>query len=69
MSHVVGQNSLTPSGNNNTNLRLAHDQVVFLENAALPLPQEMFRVSGKQNSLFSLGSVMKCLLPGHKGPP
>ena len=28
----------------------------------LALPQETLRVSGKQNSLFPLGQVIKCLL-------
>ena len=31
MSRVVGQNSLTPQGNDNLNFRLARDQVVPLE--------------------------------------
>ena len=30
-SGAVGQNSLTPYGNNNLNFQLAHEQVVFLE--------------------------------------
>ena len=34
MSRVMGQNSLTPQGNNNLNFRLARDQVVHLETVA-----------------------------------
>ena len=34
MSCAVGQNSLTPQGNNELNFRLARDMVVFLEIAA-----------------------------------
>ena len=34
MSRAVSQNSLTPQGKNNMNIRLARDQVVLLETAA-----------------------------------
>ena len=34
MSRAMGQNSLSPLGNNNLNFRLARDQVVHLETAA-----------------------------------
>ena len=34
MSRAVGQNSLTPQGNNSMNFRLARDQVLFPETAA-----------------------------------
>ena len=81
MSRALGQNSVTPWGND-MNFRLARDQTVLLEIAAnlrkandfmqffLVLswevnktsPREILRVSGKQNSLFPLEPVVKCLM-------
>ena len=71
MSRAMGQNSLTPKGNNNLNFRLARDQVVHFETAAnlcASRRQEnlLFFQSWQLNalfvcSIFALGGITKHL--------
>ena len=60
VSRAVGQNSLTPQGNNNLNFRLSRDQVVLIVTAA------NFCASRRQANDFSqlfsileLGGIIK----------
>ena len=68
MSHVVGQNSSTPWGNNNLTFRLACDQVVLLETAAnlwasWPQANDFLAVF----CIFELGGITKHSMTGSVG--
>ena len=52
MSHVVGQNSPTPQGDNNLHFQLTHDNVVHLEAAANCLPASVKQTMFLQFALF-----------------
>ena len=54
MSRVVGQNSLTPWGNNNLNFRLACDQVVHLET-----PVNCYACRLQASNFFSFFSIFE----------